>query len=58
LPKPPKPTKEPLEYFSGSPFQERVASILKERNRDALERAFKIQRLSNPATLVELSERS
>jgi hypothetical protein len=27
-------------------FQERVVSILKERNRDALERAFRIQRFS------------
>ena len=37
-------------------FQERVVSILKERNRDALESAFRIQRFSNPATLVELSD--
>ena len=37
-------------------FQERVVSILKERNRDALESAFRIQRFSNPAPLVELSD--
>ena len=37
-------------------FQERVDSILRERNRDALESMFKIQRFSNPATLVELSD--
>ena len=37
-------------------FQERVDSILRERNRDALESAFRIQRFSNPATLVELSD--
>jgi hypothetical protein len=36
-------------------FQERVVSILKERNRDALESMFKIQRFSNPMTLVELA---
>jgi hypothetical protein len=35
-------------------FQERVVSILRERNRDALESAFRIQRFSNPVTLVEL----
>jgi hypothetical protein len=37
-------------------FQVRVDSILKERNRDALESAFRIQRFSNPADLVELSD--
>jgi hypothetical protein len=37
-------------------FQERVVSILKERNRDALESMFKIQRFCNPATLVELRD--
>jgi hypothetical protein len=37
-------------------FQERVDSILKGRDRDALESMFKIQRFSNPATLVELSK--
>jgi hypothetical protein len=37
-------------------FQERVVSILKERNRDALESAFRIQRFSNPVTLVNLAD--
>jgi hypothetical protein len=37
-------------------FQERIESILRERNRDALESMFRIQRFSNPATLVELSD--
>src|SRR4029077_16629396 len=38
-------------------FQGRVDSILRERsNRDALESAFRIQRFSNPATLIELSK--
>jgi hypothetical protein len=36
-------------------FQQRIASILKEKNRDALESMFKIQRFSNPMTLVELA---
>ncbi len=36
-------------------FQERVVSILKGKNRDALESMFKIQRFSNPMTLVELA---
>ena len=31
-------------------------SILKERNRDALESMFKIQRFSNPMALVELRD--
>jgi hypothetical protein len=39
-------------------FQERVVSILKGRNRDALESAFRIQRFSNPASLVELRDGS
>jgi hypothetical protein len=37
-------------------FQQRVDSILKERNRDALESMFKIQRFFNPAKLVELRD--
>lgn len=36
-------------------FQERVVSILKEKNRPALESMFKMQRFSNPMTLVELA---
>ena len=39
-------------------FQERVDSILRERNRDALESMFKIQRFANPATSVELCDAS
>ena len=39
-------------------FQERVDSILRERNRDALESMSKIQRFANPATLVELCDAS
>jgi len=39
-------------------FQERVDSILRERNRDALESMFKIQLFANPATLVELCDAS
>ena len=39
-------------------FQERVVSILRERNRDALESMFKIQRFCNPAALVELRDGS
>ena len=39
-------------------FQERVVSILRERNRDALKSMFKIQRFCNPAALVELRDGS
>ena len=39
-------------------FQERVVSILRERNRDALKSRFKIQRFCNPAALVELRDGS
>jgi hypothetical protein len=35
-------------------FQERIVAILKEKNRDALESMFKMQRLSDLTSLVEL----